>query len=78
MPDRDIFENGLPSNFTCPLSDSNNPTKHFSNTVFPMPLCPIIRFVLPFSKDTFTCSNTQRSPNFFDMSIPSIMTAAVG
>ena len=38
----------LPSNKTFPISGSRRPTIHFNNTLFPVPLAPIIKFVLPF------------------------------
>ena len=37
------------SNKTSPPSYLCNPSKHFKNTVFPEPVCPIIKLVFPFS-----------------------------
>ena len=45
-----MFKLETPSYIISPLSGSCNPNKHFNSTVFPDPLCPIIKFVLPFSK----------------------------
>ena len=41
-----------------PRSGVSSPTIHFISTVFPEPLCPMIRFVFPFSKVALISFNT--------------------
>ena len=62
---------------TCPVSGRVSPTMHLSNTLFPVPLAPMIRLGLPFSKTPLTSFNTGRPSNAFDMFFTSIIPRGV-
>ena len=55
----------LPSKDMVPASGEWMPKRLFNKTVFPEPLCPIIKFVLPVSKTLETPLRTLLSPNDF-------------
>ena len=58
-PVRDSFgSRSRPSYRISPFSGRTRPTIDFINTVFPEPLCPIIRFVLPVSNVALTPLST--------------------
>jgi hypothetical protein len=58
---------GLFSKKICPELVSKRPNKHFKKTVFPDPLCPIIKLVLPFSKIVDIPLRTGDLSNSLDM-----------
>ena len=63
----------LPSNRTSPLSGFNKPTRHFYNTLLPVPLAPIIKFVFPFTNFPEISKRTCLSLNDLDMFFISII-----
>ena len=69
----DISTKFRPSYRTCPLVGVSRPTRFFIKTVFPEPLCPMIRLVFPVSKTIFILSSTVLSPNVFVKSLTSII-----
>ena len=62
-----------PSYSTSPSVGSKSPTMHFISTVFPEPLWPIIRLVLPFSKVELMPLSTSLSSKDLCMFLISIM-----
>ena len=56
-----------------PLSGSNKPTRHFINTVLPLPLVPMIRLHFPVSNTALTSLMTVLSPNPFFIFFTSII-----
>ena len=59
----DIATKSRPSYSTSPLVGSRSPTIFFISTVFPEPLCPIIRLVFPFSNIALMSCSTSLSSN---------------
>ena len=72
-----IFTKSRPSYSTCPLVGSRSPTRFFMSTVLPLPLRPIIRFVLPSSKTVLIFFSTSLPSNDLYRFLTSIMTIAV-
>ena len=60
-----------------PRSGVSNPTIHFINTVFPEPLCPMMRLVFPFSKVALISFNTSLPSNDFQSPFSSIIPLRV-
>ena len=48
----------MPSYNISPELISYRPSRHFNSTVFPEPLCPIIRFVFPLSNEVLISLST--------------------
>ena len=68
-----IFLISLPSKRISPSSISMSLTMDFKRTVFPEPLCPIIRLVFPFSKTVEISLSTSLFSNDFCMFLISII-----
>ena len=60
-----------------PLSGVSRPTIHFMSTVFPEPLCPMIRLVFPFSKVALISFSTSFSSNDLQSPFSSIIPLKV-
>ncbi len=72
-----MFTKLRPSYRILPESGVKSPTMFFMRTVLPEPDCPMIRFVLPFSKVALMPLSTSRSPKDLCRSCSSIMRAVV-
>ena len=73
----DIFTKSRPSYRIWPAVGSNSPTRFFISTVFPLPLWPMMRFVLPSSKMVEMSLSTSTPSKLLYKFLTSIMTAAV-
>ena len=69
----DIATKSRPSQSTSPEVGSSSPTRFFISTVFPDPLCPMIRFVFPFSNVAEMFFRTSLSSNDLYNCFTSIM-----
>ena len=58
-----------------PFSGISRPTMHFISTVFPEPLCPMIRLVFPFSNVALISVSTSFSSNDLQSPFNSIILA---
>ena len=70
----DICTKSRPSYSICPLVGSKSPTRFFISTVLPLPLCPMIRFVLPSSNVVLISFSTFSPSNSLYKCLTSIMT----